>query len=160
MIRANPGLENRIKRELLSDLDSPDWAVRTMAAEALTPLNRDAEVHAKLERLATTDAYRGPDGATNGSQAFRVRETAQRALSPPEAFTYYVARAPDTGACQVRPSSQTNPTEALFGPQTADGARRNMCDHYDPIGHEPALCWKVEPPDACTPGVGKAPQPR
>ena len=77
MIRANPDLEARIKRELLSDLDSREWAVRAVIAESLAPLRDDPEVRAKLARVATLDPYRGPDGATGGGVAFRVREAAR-----------------------------------------------------------------------------------
>ncbi len=152
MIRANPDLQAKIKRELLADLDSPDWAVRVVAAESLAPLRDAPEVRAKLQRVAALDPYYGPDGGTNGGMAFRVRDWARTALNPPDAFSYYVTRTPDGGVCQVRPASQTDPREALFGPKTANWVRRDMCDHYDPTGHDPALCWRVEPANACSPG--------
>jgi hypothetical protein len=150
LISANPGLESRIKRELLTDLDSQDWSVRVVAAEALTPLRTDLEVRAKLQRVAASDPYIGPDGATNGGVSYRVREMAARTLNPPDALLYYVARTSESRVCRVQPASQAVTEERFIGPETADFVRRIMCSHYDPVGQDPSMCWKVEPANACS----------
>jgi hypothetical protein len=154
MIRANPALEAKIKRQLLADLDSSDWTLLEVAAESLRPLGKDPEVRAKLQRIAARDPYHGPQMLREGLKWSRVRERAKWSLDPPDAFSYYATRTSDSRVCQVRPASQTNVQEALFGPETADFVRRNMCDHYDPTGHDASLCWKVEPANACNPGIG------
>jgi hypothetical protein len=150
LMRASAGLESKIKRELLTDLDSPDWSVRVVAAEALSPLRTDPGVRAKLQRAAASDPYFGPDGATNGGVAFTVREMAARSLNPPDALLYYVARTSESRVCRVQPSSQAVTGERFIGPETADFVRRIMCSHYDPTGQDSSLCWKVEPANVCS----------
>jgi hypothetical protein len=150
LMRANVGLESKIKRELLTDLDSSDWSVRVVAAEALSPLTADLDVRAKLQRVAASDPYIGPDGATNGGVAFRVREMAARTLNPPDALLYYVARTSNSRVCRVQHASQAVTDERFIGPETADFVRRIMCSHYDPTSQDPSLCWKVEPANTCS----------
>ena len=74
-------------------------------------------------------------------------------MNPPDVFSFYVTQTPDGRICQGQPANQAILRERLFGPQTAEWVRRDMCDHYDPTGHDPALCWKVEPANACSPGT-------
>ena len=150
MMRANPELESKIKRELLTDLESRDSSVREVAAEVLVPLRKDPEVNAKLQRVAALDPHYGPDGVTPEGMAYGVREAARQALTPPDGLSYYVTRRPDTGACQVRPSSQALLPEAIVGPESADLVRRVMCSHYDPVSQDPTLCRKIEPANACS----------
>ncbi len=157
MIRANPDLVAKIKRELLADLNPPDWTVVEVAAESLRPLAKDPEVRAKLQRISALDPYHGQEMLRERLKWSRVRDRANWSLEPPDEVSYYATRTPDSRVCQVRPTSQTSIQEALFGPATADWVRRNMCDHYDPTGHDASLCWKVEPANACNPGVGNSP---
>jgi hypothetical protein len=146
---ANPAVESKIRSALLADLDDPEWQVRLVAAEVLSSLRTDPEVRAKLQSIAASDPYSGPDGLTQGGTAFRVRETADRALNPPDAFSFYVTRSPGTRSCRVQPASEAPTGELFIGPERANVVRPTMCSHYDPTGLDPQSCWLVEPANAC-----------
>jgi hypothetical protein len=57
MMRANPDVLAKIRRELLADLSDPDRSIRGHAVEALSALRTDPEVRAKLQTVAATDPY-------------------------------------------------------------------------------------------------------
>ena len=149
MMLANPAVGSKIRSALMAELNDPEWQVRLVAAEVLSPLRTDPEVRAKLQSIAASDPYSGPDGLTQGGTAFRVREAAARALNPPDAFSFYVTRSLDTRSCRVQPASEAPAGELFIGPERTTVVRPTMCSHYDPTGLDPQSCWLVEPLNVC-----------
>jgi hypothetical protein len=141
---------SRIRHELMSAADDPDPGVRALAAFALTPLRAEPEVQAKLRTLAAADPYVSlADGTREGASRFSVREAAARALEPPDDLLFYVTRTPESRACSVQQASQPLSGQLFIGPYNRQLAHDNMCRHYDSTGHDPSLCWLVEPQNAC-----------
>jgi HEAT repeat protein len=129
MMRASPHVLAKIRRELLADLNDPDWSVRDHAADALSALRTDPEVRAKLQ----ANPYFASEFSTLSS----------------DAFSFYVTRASDTRVCRIQQASQALVEEQFIGPESIDNLNPRMCSHYDRTGQDPSLCWKVEPANAC-----------
>jgi len=151
MMQANPAVAAKIRSALLSLMGDPDPIVRGSAADALSPLRTDPEVRARLRAMATSDPYLSSDYRTKeGLPRYIVRETADRALNPPDAFSFYITRSPDTRACRIQPASEKPIGELYMGPERQLVLRPRMCGHYDPTGLDPQSCWLVEPFNVCT----------
>jgi hypothetical protein len=151
MIRANPDVLIKIRRELLADLNDPDWSIRIHAVDALSPLKTDPEVRVKLQTVIATDPYITSEYSPPNKPGSRyiIRDGASFILNS-DAFSSYVTRTSGSRICRVQPASQAITGETFIGPETADFVRRVMCSHYDPTGQDPSLCWKVEPANACS----------
>lgn len=158
MMRQYPEVATKIKNELLNDLESADSTMRLVAVEALSPLRTDPMVQAKLQQMAASDPftssptedYLGPEKRT-GLGRFLVREAASRALNPPSELLFYVTRTSSTGAFRVISASATLAGEKILGPETAAFVKRSMCNHLDPAGRDPSMCWSIEPVNGCSP---------
>lgn len=153
MMRANPGVLAKIRRELLADLGEQDCTVRGNAMAALSALRADPEVRARLQIMATS----GPTAAdySKASKANKpdlsciLRYGASSILSS-DAFSFYVTRTPGTRVCRVQPTAEALVKEQFIGPERKAMLKPLMCSHYDPTGQDPSLCWKVEPANACS----------
>jgi hypothetical protein len=148
LMQANPDVEAKVRRELLADLDDPDWSVRSHAGEALIPLRTDPEVRAKLQVMAATDPYVNQDYFNNLGGRYLLRDGASFILGS-DAFSFFATRTPETRSCRVQPASEAPVGEQIIGPETSAMVRRVMCSHYDPTGQELSMCWLVEPANAC-----------
>lgn len=151
MMSANPDVLAKIRRELLADLSDPDRSIRGHAVEALVALRTDPEVLAKLQIVAETDPYVNSELSTPAKPdpRYLVRDGASFVLNS-EAFSFYVTRTSDTRVCRIQPASEALAEEQFLGPQSKAMLKSLMCSHYDPTGHDPSLCWKVEPANACS----------
>jgi hypothetical protein len=145
MMLLNPDMFDEIRSELLADLNDPDWSVREHAVDALPAVRTDPEVRARLQIVATTDPY-------VASEHYSVREAASFMLSS-DSFSFYVTRESDTRLCSVQQTSEALIVQQFIGPERKAVLKPLMCSHYDPTGQDASLCWKVEPADACSPGV-------
>jgi hypothetical protein len=130
MMRANPGVLAKIRRELLADFSNPDWGIRNHAAEALSALRTDPEVRAKLQ----ADPY---------------LISLFRALSS-DAFSFYVTRSTEARVCRIQQASEAPVEEQFIGPDSKDALKPLMCRRYDPTGQDPSLCWHVVPANVCS----------
>jgi hypothetical protein len=139
----NPDMFDKIRSELLADLNDPDWSVREHAVNALPAVRTDPEVRARLQIVATTDPY-------VASGHYSVREAASFMLSS-DSFSFYVARASDTRMCIVEQTSEVVIVQQFIGPERKAVLKPLICSHYDPTGQDASLCWKVEPAGACSP---------
>jgi hypothetical protein len=150
MMRANPDVAIKIRRELLTDLGDPDWSIRLHAVDALIPLRTDPEVRAKLQAVAATDPYITADNSppNRPGARFVVRDGASFILNS-DAFSFYVTRTPETRSCHLQSASEPLRGEAVIGPERRSMLQPLMCSQYDPTGQELSLCWRVEPPNAC-----------
>jgi hypothetical protein len=130
MMRANPGVLAKIRRELLADLSNPDSSIRGHAAEALSALRTDPEVRAKLQ----ADPYLASEF---------------RALSS-DAFSFYVTRSTEARVCRIQQASEAPVEEQFIGPDSKDALKPLMCRRYDPTHQDPSLCWHVVPANVCS----------
>jgi hypothetical protein len=151
IMRANPDVLAKIRRELLADLNNPDRSIRGHAVEALSALRTDPEVRAKLQIVAGTDPYVTSEISTPIKPGPRhiVRDGASFILNSNE-LSFYVTRTSDTRVCRIQQASEALVEEQFIGPESKDILKPSMCRHYDPTGQDPSLCWKVEPANACS----------
>jgi hypothetical protein len=151
LMRANPDVLAKIRRELLADLNDPDWSVRDHAVDALSALKTDPEVRVKLQIVATTDPYLTSEYSPPNKPGARyiVRDGTSFILSC-DAFSFYVTRTPDTRVCRIQQASEALVDEQFLGPERKIMLKPWMCRHNDPTGQDPSLCWKVEPANACS----------
>jgi hypothetical protein len=151
MMRANPDVLAKIRRELLADLSDPDRSIRGHAVEALSALRTDPEVRAKLQTVAATDPYVTSELSTpvRPGPRYIVRDGASFALNS-DALSFYVTRTSDTRVCRIQQASDALVEEQFIGPESKTMLKPSMCRHYDPTGQDPSLCWKVEPANACS----------
>ena len=150
MMSATPGLSAKIRMELFADLDDPDWNIRGAAMDGLRPFYKDREVQQKLNSMAQSDPYftiEMPDSP--GTNRYLLREFARRALNPSMQELYIVTRVSTNNLCRVQHTSEFLIGEPFIGPETAEFVKRIMCDHYDPTGQDPSLCWRITPANAC-----------
>jgi hypothetical protein len=150
MMLANPDVASKIRRELIANLENSDWEIRGAAMGGLLPLYRDEEVREKLQAIAANDPYFTEMPNSPGVPRFLLREFARRILEPAPEVLYYVTRTSGEQLCRVQHATETPAGERFIGPETASFVKRGMCDHYDPSGSDPSLCWKIQPSDACS----------
>lgn len=139
MMRANPAVLAKIRRELLADLDDPDCTIRSSAMEAVSSLKADPEIRTRLQIMANQPEV----------QRCYLGYFASRILSSDE-YSFFVTRTPGTGVCRLQPESQARAEEQILGPDLLAVLKPWMCSHYDPTGQDQSLCWKVEPANACS----------
>ncbi len=139
IVRANPAVLAKIRRELLADLGDPDCTIRSRAMEAISSQIGDPEIRARLQSIANK-----PE-----DQRCYLGYFAQRILGSDE-LSFYVTRTPGTRVCRIQPASEALVEEQFLGPQSKAMLKSLMCSHYDPTGQDPSLCWKFEPANACS----------
>jgi hypothetical protein len=138
MMRANPAVLAKIRRELLAELGDPDCTILGSAMEAVSYLKADPEIRARLQIMANK-----PD------LSCYLGYFASRILSSDE-YSFFVTRTPDTGVCRLQPKSQARAEDQILRPDIIAVLKPWMCSHYDPTGQDPSLCWKVEPVTTCS----------
>jgi hypothetical protein len=138
MMRANPGVLAKIRRELLADLG--DCTISSQAMDAVSALRADPEVRARLQIIATSGQ---PD-------LHCYQSNFASSILNSDAASFYVTRTPDTRVCRIQQASEALVEEQFIGPESKTMLKPSMCRHYDRTGQDPSLCWKVEPANACS----------
>jgi hypothetical protein len=148
-VQANPEAAAKAHRAIKAALDDPDSIVRSSAAGSLATLRDEPDAKARLEAVASSD----PGASwwrTEGRPEFPARDSAAAILALKEEDLYYVIRTPETRQCRVQRSTESAFGVRHMGPYTTpEVAAQLMCSHYDDTSKDPAICWSVQPKNAC-----------